>query len=340
MHIFDVVISYIGLTLWIFGIYLFFRSDLRFLIAKALGIVWRKKYLWFIGFFAGLTTYGGEVNFLFRKSNSVVALQGLLDGMRDAIRGGYVDQFWRALKALWLNYAVQMSGYVFVVLAIVAVTFWLIIMSQAAIVRIVGRTHQGKPTGLLDGLATGSTRFWTLVQVNIVALLAGWGVWVILSGVPAAAYLINGHVAWSTAAHIGSILSTVTTVVLLFLLQYATAEVVLNDATLIPAVVRSWRLFMQNILASLEMAIVLFTITFIFSLTLLGTTALLVNIYTVGGFLAMLAILIIVFAFFSAFGFTTWTLFYLRMLEGRAGSKLGQWTNQIMNFASQKRTPV
>lgn len=338
MHIVDIVISYIGLFLWVFGIYLFFRSNLRSILGQAWAVIWRRKYLWFVGFFAGLSTYGGEVNFLFRKSNSVVALQGLLDGIRDAIRGGDVERFWTATKNLWSNNVGPMFSYSLAALVVAALVIWLVIMSQAAIVRIVGREQQGKPTSLFDGIYTGMQKFWTLLQVNIVALLVGWGLWVILAGVPAAAYLISGHVAWSSAAHFGSILSTITTVILLFLLQYATAGVVLNDQTLIPALVGSWRLFRRNVMASLEMAIVLFTITFVFSLAILGAAALLVNIYTVGGFISMLVILALVYAFFSAYGFTTWSLFYLRLLEGKGGSKLSQWTTQIVNFATQKRT--
>lgn len=337
MHIVDIIIGYIGLLLWVFGVYLFFRSELRTILGQALAVVMRRKYLLFIGFFAGLSSYSGEVNFLFRKSNSVAALQGLLDGIRTAIRGGDVARFWNALKTLWIHNVAPMSGYIFVIAVIAALIIWLIVVSQAAIVRIIGRERQGKPTGIMDGVYAGTEKFWTLLQVNIVALLVGWGAWVLLAGVPAAAYLISGHGAWSMIAHFGSILSSLVTAILLFLLQYATAAVVLGDLQFIPSIVASWKMFRRNVLASLEMAIVLFTITLVFSFAIIGSAALLFNVFTVAGFIGMLAVLAIVYAFFSAFSFASWTLFYLRMLDGKPESKISQWTSRIVNFATQKR---
>ena len=153
-----------------------------------------------------------------------------------------------------------MLGVVLLGILLVAIITWLIIMSQAATVRIIGRSQQGKATGLTDGLAIGTEKFWTLVQLNIIGLLIGWSLWVLLTAVPAAIFLITKNAAWSVVAYLGSLLSIASSVVTIFLIQFATAGIVLQNAPLVRAILDAWRLFVRNIVSSLEMGIAIFTV--------------------------------------------------------------------------------
>ena len=82
MQTLSTILSYLGILLWFFGIYLAFFSHLRGLFARAVAVIWKRKYLWLLAFFGGLSAYGGEVNFLFQKLNTATSLQGFLDGIR------------------------------------------------------------------------------------------------------------------------------------------------------------------------------------------------------------------------------------------------------------------
>lgn len=337
MQTLNVVLSYLGIAIWIFGLYLAFFSHLRGMLGQAVIVAWQKKYIWLLAFFAGLSAYGGEINVLFQRVNTTTSLKVFLDGVRKALELGQVDQFFRAYKVLWVNSAGQMAGYLAITLILIAVIGWLIIVSQAAIVRIIGRHKMGKPAGLVDGLAIGTEKFWMLVQLNLIGLLVGWGLWVILTAVPAAVFLISNNAAWSITAYIGSILSVICSIVTIFLIQFATADMVLRDAKLMPAIIDAWRLFTGNIVSSLEMATAIFTVNVTLLILVFGQLFFFISPFTLGGLLTIYAVVLILYTLLSAFSFSGWTIYYLKLVEGKAPSKLGQWTNRLATFAGQKR---
>lgn len=337
MQTLNTVLSYIGIAIWIFGLYLAFFSHLRGMLGQAVVVAWHKKSIWLLAFFAGLTAYGGEINYLFQRINTASSLQAALDGVRKAIQLGQVDQFFRATKNLWINNMGPMAGYMAVILVMVAVIVWLIIVSQGAIVRIIGRTKQGKPTDLLDGLSVGTGKFWTLIQLNVIGLLVGWAVWIILTAVPAAVFLISNNTAWSVVAYLGSVVSIIGSIATIFLIQFATANIVLREAKLMPAIVDAWRLFTGNTISSLEMAMAIFTVNVTLSVLVFGQLFFYISAFTLSGFLTIVGIMVALYTILSAFSFSAWTVYYLRLVEGKTPSKLGQWTNQLANFAGQKR---
>lgn len=337
MQTLNTILTYLGLAIWIFGLYLAFFSHLRGMLGQAVAVTWHRKSVWLLAFFAGLTAYGGEINYLYQQINTVSLLQAVLEGVRQSIKLGEVEKFFSAAKTLWVNNMGPMVGYLAITLVMLAVIAWLIIVSQAAIVRIIGRTKQNKPTSLLDGLSIGTSKFWMLVQLNLIGLLVGWAAWIILTAVPAAVFLISNNNAWSAVAYVGSVAAIVSSIVMIFLVQFATANIVLREEKLMAAIVDAWRLFVGNIVASLEMAIAIFTINVTLSILVFGQLFFFVSAFTLGGFLAIVAIMIVLYTLLSAFSFSAWTIYYLKLIEGKTPSKLGQWTNRLANFAGQKR---
>jgi hypothetical protein len=337
METLSIILSYLGILLWVFGLYLAFFSKLRGMFATSVMMIWKRKYLWLLAFFAGLTAYGGEINVLFQRVNTITSLQGFLEGFRTAILQGQVEDVVRTVRNLWGDNMAFMSGSAAIVILIAAVLIWLIITSQAAIVRIVGRTEQGSPTGLNDGLAIGTEKFWILLQLNLIGLLIGWALWVILTGVPAAIFLLTKQSAWTITAYFGAIASIVGNIISIFLVQFATAGIVLRDEKLMPAIVGGWRLFVRNVVSSLEMAIAIFTINVTLSFFVVAVLLFFVSAYTLAGFLTIVSVIVLLYALLSAFSFSAWTTYYLKLVEGSAPSYLGKWTNQLVNFAGQKR---
>ncbi len=337
MQIFNTLLSYLVLILWVFGLYLAFFSPLRGLFLQAVKAIWKRKYLWLLAFFAGLSSYGGEVNFLFQRVNTVNSLQGFLDGFRAAILEGQVETLIQAVQTLWSNNAGQLIGIIALLLLLVAVIAWLILMSQAAIIRIIGRAQQNKKTGLTDGLSVGTEKFWMLVQLNLIGLLVGWALWALLTAVPSALFIITKNSNWSAVAYAGTIISIVSSIITIFLVQFATASIVLQDAKLMPALVDSWRLFARNIVSSLEMAIAIFTLNVTLSFFVVAQLLFMFTAYTLSGFLIIVAVVVALYTLLSAMSFSAWTMYYLKLVDGKTSSKLGQWTNRLVNFAGQKR---
>jgi hypothetical protein len=340
MNIINTIFSYLGIALWVFGLYLVFLTPIRGLLLKSAKTLWQKKYLLLIAFFAGMTAYGGEVNFLFRQIDTVGSIQKLLDNVRTAITNGTWSSVVRDWNTLWSHSTAMMSGYAVITLLLTAMIIWLIITSQAAIVRIAGRVQQGKPAGLVDGITTGINSFWSLLQLNAIGLLAGWSTWVILTGIPAAIYLLHHGSMWSSIAYIGSIIAILVSLVIIYLVQFATAGMVLNGQRLMPAIVDSWKLFIRNIVPSVEMAIAIFTVNVTISFLVLGELFFFVSPFTLAGFLFIVAIIVLIYALLSGFSFVAWTGYYLQLTAGKTFSKLGQWTTQLVNFASQKRGTI
>ena len=64
MQTLSVILSYLAILLWVFGLYLAFFSHLRTIFRQSVAVIWKRKYLWLLAFFAGLSAYGGEVNFI------------------------------------------------------------------------------------------------------------------------------------------------------------------------------------------------------------------------------------------------------------------------------------
>ena len=77
MQILINIVSYLGIILWVFGAYLAGFSHLRSMVGRAVVIIWHKKYLLFLAFFAGLSAYGGENKFSFPKTRYRFFITGL-----------------------------------------------------------------------------------------------------------------------------------------------------------------------------------------------------------------------------------------------------------------------
>lgn len=303
-------------------------------------MIWRKKYLWFIGFFAGLVSYGGEVNFLFRSGNAVSSVQTQLADLRAAVQSGTFDQNIQNIQRSFTDYPGSMAVYILVNLVILGLFVWLIIVSQSAMIRIVGRTIEKKNNSLLDGITVGARKFKPMLMLNIISLLFLLALLILIAGVPTIIYLFYGQAMWSKAAGIADYIVTVPiNIVILFLMQYAAAYVVLQDVPVMTAIRKSWNLFRRNWLVSLELAILIFLVNLAITFLVVSVTtfALNVNIYTPVGFAELILILAVVLGVITAFSYTAWTLMFYKLLAGDPESKIGQWTTRLVNFAGPKK---
>lgn len=310
----------------------------REVLQQALAIIWRKKYLWFIAFFAGLASYGGEINFLFRKLNAVTTFQTYLVAVRSVFVEGKAHPYLQQFQSVFQQSPGSVIGYVVLVMAMLAVIFWLMFVSEGALMRIVGRTQEKKTNSFFDGISTGTEKFWSIIQVNVIGLLFGWATWIVVAGLPATIYFVSGNAAWSEVARVGAIISVVASAVISLVIQYATAGIVLRNLTAMQSVIDSWRLFRRNWLVSLEMAIIIFLVNLLVLIVTFGIYDVLGLFFSVTGLIILFSLLAIEFAALSAFSYSAWTIMYLQLVSGSAHSKIGEWTTQLVNFSNKKTT--
>ncbi len=312
----------------------FYRREV---LQQAWAIIWRKKFLWFIGFFAGLASYGGEVNVLYHKFNAVDTFQTYLIKIREVFVDGTAHPYIEKFQFIFHQAPGAVMGYIGIVLAILVIGFWLLFISQVAIIRIVGRSQEKKSTGFLDGVSVATEKFWRVVQMYIIGVLLGWGAWILIAGLPAVIFFASGHVAWAYVAKYGTIFSTVISAVVTLVVQYSTAGIVLRDLQPVAALVDSWKLFKKNILVSIEMAAIIFVINFGVVLVTFGIYDVLGLLYSVAGFIILLLLVAVEFSILSAFSYASWTILYQKLVSGSAKSKIGEWTTQLASFTNNKR---
>ena len=313
----------------------FYRREV---IQRALEIIWRKKFLWFLGFFAGLATYGGEINFLISNINSIDVPQRIVGGLRDAAAKGQIDNFFDQLRLVFRLYPGQAFGFVVLLLLIAAAIIFFVIISQAAIMRIVGRTAEKKAGSLFDGLANGASKFWSLFNVNLISRLFVVALAVIFAGIPGIVYYLNGNFGWAVTMSISwFIIFVPVSLVVSLLTQYAIAYISLEDQTAPQAMRNGWKLFRENWLVSLEMAFVIFAFNLLVVVMITALALFAVSPYTLRGFLFLMGVLSLELGFLSAFTYASWTILFQRLQEGRQESKLGAWTSRLVNFAGPKK---
>lgn len=314
----------------------FYRREI---IQQALSIIWRKKYLWFLGLFAGLVAHGGEPDLLFRSTNSITWLQDNVTALRDVVQSGDADQFFRQLQSFFTTYPANAIGFVGAILLTLIAIFWLVIVSQAALVRIIGRTAEKKPTSMFEGLAAGAGRFWPLVGVNVITKLFTWALWIILAGLPAIAFFVTGDRAWVITFSVGSLLVTLPlSMIASFLTKYAIAFVVLEEANVVDSLRRAWRLFRTNWLVSIELAILVYVINLAAAIVVASVTLLFFQTLTsFTEFFALLFVLAVVHSFVSTFSYAAWTVTFQKLLLGKGESKIGAWTTRLTNFIETKK---
>ncbi len=313
----------------------FYRREV---LQQAWAIIWRKKYLWFIAFFGGLASYGGEVNFLFRKFNAVATFQSYLVAIRKLFVEGKAQTYLHQFTHVFQQAPGVILGYLGVGLAILVIGLWLMFVSQGAVIRIVGRSQEKKSSDFLDGVATGAEKFWAIVQLNIIAVLLGWAGWIIVAGLPATIYFLSGQVAWAEIARVGAVVSVLLSAIITLVTQYSTAAVILRGLSPVPALADSWKLFRRNVAVSIEMALIIFLINLGILVVSFGIFDAFGLFFSAAGLITLLVLIAVEFGALSAFNLSAWTILYQKLVAGRVNSKIGEWTTQLASFAKNKQT--
>jgi len=309
----------------------------RQILSQAWQTTWRHKYLWFFGFFAAFIGGGGEYNVLFKGFSGSSEQDVFLRFEKMAETGVFsartLDNIGKIIKTDPLSLLALLLVFL-TVLLIVIFLIWLSTVSQAAVVNNSARRLANKKADFKDGLTAGAKKFWPVFGLNLVIRIFAFLALALL-GISSA---LNAPWPVFVALFIAAI---VVVLILSFMIKYAVAFVVIKGNGFVESMKNAWRLFVDNWLVSLEMAVILFFINLLVGLAVVLAVLtlsipfmfLIMAVYQVSmsaGFwlmiilaaITLLGIIVLSGAALSVFQISSWTGLFVRLTNKGGESKI------------------
>ncbi len=314
----------------------------RVFLKQAWNIAWRHKYLWFFGLFASLTIAGGSMEYQVISQN---LQQNLIDGTYNYLAG--LLALSELLKSLWLGLIalghqnilviINALSLILITATILAVFIWLAVCSQGALVndvkKIVSAKKKAEKLSIREGLTAGHQRFWPLLGLNVLAKIMINATFFIVS-LPLLFMVLQDSTILVIVYTLLFVIFIPLAVSISLMFKYAITANVVEKKTLVASLEQGWNLFKKNWLVSVEMAIILFLITFfaglgalifisliIFPLFLVGAFYKIIWLVALTVFLALI-IIVLVGSLLTSFQTATWTGLYLSLKDKRGVAKL------------------
>ncbi len=307
----------------------------RDILQQAWRTLWRSPYLWVFGLFAALAGNGGEYASIANTVERIANQATVLGTLQSAAAINRLSQLLGALSDGITSNPLVSTWILLITAVLVMLIVWVIVVSQAALIRAAGGLAQGQRISFTDALGAGVKHFWPVFLLNV---LLKFVVYLVLVSalLPFLIYYLVGGSSWTFDGVI--LLSYVAfvplTIVLSFIAKYAAMYVVLEGERWWHALDRAIGLFFRNWLVSLEMAGLLLAINLTISILLvfvLLPDALAINASLIAAeFNAIIALrLVVTFitflavgAWFATFQYFAWTFLFHRLQTGSVVSKI------------------
>jgi len=315
----------------------------RLILKQALQITLKYKYLWLFGLFAALTAAGGswEYNLLsqgFGKNlidSSYLQLEKILAALELIVNFGnglivlIKSDFWNILNALTLILLTGLFLFCFI---------WLSISSQGALINALKKILKGKQKSQLisyrENLTVGHKNFWPVLMMNIlIKFLIIFSFFIV--SIPLLLLSLKDFSGLIFIYIILFVLFVPLATGFSLMMKYAISYQIFEGYGFFKSIEKAYNLFKKNWLVSLEMAVILFLISFaaalIFALALsilllpILITGLAINVLWLTWLTTYLGIALTIFfgAVLSTFQISAWTgLFFNLEEKGGALAKL------------------
>ncbi|MFA6255404.1 MAG: hypothetical protein WC675_05255 [Patescibacteria group bacterium] len=292
----------------------------RQIFKQAFKVAWQTPSIWFFGFFA--VFLGGDIIF----SSYNFGVDQILFAFLDGLQAGGLFSLSGLSGALKVFFAHPLFLFLIiliflVLLGFVVVTVWLALVSQSALISQVVSVTKSKRLSWRAGFNFGLIKFWPVLGLNVFLRIITWsltGIIFLLSAIKFPGYLLLFIILFDIILVIELVVS--------FIGRYAICGVVLRDWSLKESIPLALEIFKKNWLLSLEIAIILFLISFLVNgllfiilpfilLTFLGVYA----GFTFGLillFLALLVIFLFVEIILVTFRWGSWVLVF-ELIAGR-----------------------
>lgn len=309
----------------------------RSVLLKAWKNTIKYKYLWLFGLFATLTVAGGawEYNLLNQGfsqniiNGSYIQLEKLIyffqtiANFGGGILGLFQNGFWSFLNGLTI---------LIISLLFLAIIVWLAICSQGALINALKKILTSKKEiqiSYRDNITVGHKNFWPLLAMNLLIILFIYFCFFVIS-LPLLFLVLKDIYLLGVIYIILFALFVPVSTGFALMMKYAISYQIFEGYGFKKSIEKGYELFKKNWLISLEMAVILFVISFLAGLVF----SFLISLFVIPLFLTSLAfsaawvsllivylgvILVIVFGtILSTFQISVWTqLFY--ELKGNDG---------------------
>lgn len=328
----------------------------RNILKKSIIITWKHKFLWFFGFFATFLGGFGAYEILINRSDAYYAQNVFNSFQRLQEMNILSTEFFSNLSRVFHLSPVSMIivfAVILVLLALFVFLIWLAVVSQVALVsssaHLIKSDKHSSKLNIQRGVSEGIGRFWPVLGLNFFSRVLIYMSFFLLS--IAFVLMVQGSQQW-----IADLLYVILFVIFIpialiisFIFNYAICYVVIDKKSFVRAVEDGWRLFLKNWLVTLEMGLILFLVTFGFTLAIIMAAVvvaipiyLLVNllfIWGAGTLSFWLIIITIVFltlfvavmgALVTTFRISSWTTLFVRLnSEEKSPSKIVRLADKI-----------
>lgn len=311
----------------------------RFFIKQAWGITKKYKNLWFFGIFASLLAVGGEYQLI---TQSATASPGgyFLSDTNIVLQAFLSADLYRGLANLAIENSaalLALIGIFLLSLSLVLIMIYLAVLSQSAIIshsaKIILSKKKKENLNINDGLNDAKKHFWRVLALNFLTSTV-ISLALFLISLPLVFLFITDTVTLGVIYTLLFIIFTPIALSIALLIKFAIAARVLENTSFVASVQKGIKVFKENWLVSLEMALILFIINFIVGLLTLLLIALLfmpmlfIGIQFYSPILAALSLvlsigtMVVVASWLNTFQISTWTSLYLHLQDKRGRSKL------------------
>ncbi len=314
----------------------------RFILKQAWQISKKFKYLWFFGLFASITAIGGSWEYSLISQgmggnlidNSYLNLEKLIN-IFDILGGiglGMVSLFTNGFVGAMNALAILITTFVFFAAAI-----WIAICSQGALVNSLKNILEGKKKNteikIRENLTVGHRNFWPLFGLNITIQLFILFSFLIVS-LPLLILALNDFSGLNILYVILFIIFIPLATGAALAIKYAVAYQVFEEKGFMKSLLKGWGLFKKNWLISLEMAVILFIVSFLAGLLFLAIVFFPLSLIFIGSlalqqiwlsyilmFLALAAV-ILFGSVLTTFQVSAWTGLFVELKEKNILAKL------------------
>lgn len=293
-------------------------------------------WLWLFGLFAlFISGNGGQFDFYFKNVNKLVANNSIVNPI--FWQNQQWQLFFQRIFSLWsTNAALFIILAATLLLAVIFVVYFSII-SEIALIHAANQ-YPKKSINFHDCFLESHRHFWSILSINLITKA-----FIILFIFVIAIPLL--HTILQTADQSFESLYYLVMILLLlpivlfatFVDIYAVNYIIIKEERIFAAIKKAVKLFSQNWLVSMEMALIIFILSLLFGLFLILAVMIIVFPFvstsilaSTNSFLAIVTIGIILFllsivffgAIFSAWQRTSWTYLFLNLTTNKHQSKL------------------
>jgi hypothetical protein len=317
----------------------------RDVLKQSWSILWHYAWLWPFGLLAALSGVGAEYNSLIAAADRINNQADFLGVLKSFTAAGGLSQAWQSFLNSFTATPLLFVWGLVLLLIIALLIVWLVVVAQATLIHAVGAIDKKQSTSFSQAAEAGVHSFWPIFWLN---LLTKFVIYIILS-VAFLPFLIS-FLAQQTASWnfdslivISFLVSVPLSIVVSFILKYAAIYIVLEKQSWWRALANAVNLFGRNWLVSLEMAGLMFVISFALSMLvyfLIPAEFILqlsflwqqFDSLTMIRVIRSALVLVITGSLYATFQYIAWVILFRFINTGQAVAKLNRLTDDIPNY--------